>query len=41
MSGLTVFFFGFVFRFELDSGFLYSEVVIVRIDEVCLGLSEF
>ena len=40
MSGLTVFF-GFVSRFELDSDFLYSEAVIVRIDEVCLGLGEF
>ena len=38
MSGLTVFFSGSVFRFDLDSGFLYSEMVIVRIDEVCSGL---
>jgi len=41
MSGLIVFFSGFVFRFELDSGFLYSETVIVSIDEVCLELREF
>ena len=41
MVGLTVSFSGSVFRFELDSGFLYSEAVIVRIDEVCLGLKEF
>jgi len=40
MSGLTVFFPGFVFKFELDSCFLYSEVVIVRIDEVCSGVEE-
>ena len=41
MSSLTVFFSGSVSRFELDSGFLYSEEVIVRIDEVCLGLGDF
>jgi len=41
MSALAVFFSGSVSRFELDSGFLYSEAVIVRIDEVCLGLREF
>ena len=41
MSGLTIFFFESVSRFELDSSFLYSEVMIVRIDEVCLGLGEF
>jgi len=41
MAGLTVFFSGFIFRFELNSGILYSEAVIVRIDEVCLGLGEF
>ena len=31
---LTIFFSEFVSRFELDSGFLYFEAVIVRIDEV-------
>ena len=41
MSGLAVSFFGFVFRFDLDSGFLISEAVIVCIDEVCLGIGEF
>ena len=41
MSDLAVSFSGYVFRFELDSGFLYSEAVIVRIDEVCLGLEKF
>ena len=41
MVGLAVFFSEFVFRFELDSGFLYSEAMIVRIDGVCLGLGEF
>jgi len=41
VSGLTVFSSGSIFRFELDSGFLYSEVIIVRIDEVCLELGEF
>jgi len=41
MSGLTVFFSGSVSGFKLDSGSLYSESVIVRIDEVCLGLGEF
>jgi len=41
MAGLTVFFSGSVFRFELDSGFLYSEAVIVYINEVYLGLGEF
>ena len=41
MSGLTVFFSGSVFRFELDSSFLYFKAVIVRIDEVYLGLVEF
>ena len=40
MAGLAVFFSGSVFIFDLDSGFLYSETVIVRIDEVCLGLRE-
>jgi len=39
MEGLTVFFFGS--RFELDSGFIYFEAVIVLIDKVCLGLGEF
>jgi len=41
MMDLAVSFSGFVSRFELDSAFLYSEAVIVRIDEVCLGLGEF
>ena len=41
MSGLAVFFSGSVSRFELSSGFFYSEAVIVRIDEICLGLGEF
>ena len=41
MVGLAVSFSGSVSRFELDSSFLYSEVVIVHIDEVCLGIGEF
>ena len=41
MSGMTVFFSVFVSVFELDLGFFYSEVVIVHIDKVCLGLGEF
>ena len=41
MSCLTVFFSGSVFKFELDTDFLYSEAVIVHIDEVCLELREF
>ena len=41
MSGLTVSFSKSVSRCELDSGFFYSEAVIVHIDEVCLGLGEF
>jgi len=41
MAGQTVSFPGSVFIFELDLGFLYSEAVIIRIDEVCLGLEEF
>ena len=41
MSGLAVSFSGYVSRFELDSGFLYSEAVIVRIDEIYLVLGEF
>jgi len=36
VSGLTVSFFGSVFSFELDSSFLFSEAVIIRIDEVCI-----
>ena len=40
MAGLVVFL-GSVFRFELDLSFLYSEVMIVRIDEICLELGEF
>jgi len=41
MSGLAVSFSGSLFRFELDSGFLYSEAVIVRLNKVCLELGEF
>jgi len=41
MSGITVSFSGFVSRFDLDSSFLYSEALIVRIDEICLELGEF
>ena len=41
MSGLTVFFSGSVFSLELDSSFLSSEAVIVRIDEICIRLGEF
>ena len=41
MAVLTIFFLGFVFSFELDSSFLSSEAVTVRIDKVCLGLGEF
>jgi len=41
MSDLTISFSGSIPRFMLDAGFLYFEVVIVRIDEVCLGLGEF
>ena len=41
MSGLTVFFSRSVFRFKLDSDFLYSEAVIDRVDEVCLKLRKF
>jgi len=33
MSGLVVFFSRSVSRFELNLGFLYSEAVIIRIDE--------
>ena len=40
MTGLAVSFSGFVFKFELDSAFLYFEAVIIRIDEVCLELGE-
>ena len=40
MEGLAVSFSGFVCRIELDSDFFYSEAVIIRIDEVCLGLGE-
>ena len=40
MSGLTIFL-GAVFRFELDSSFFHSEVMIVCIDEVCFELGEF
>ena len=41
ISGLIVFFSGFVSRFKLDSGFLYSEAVIVHINEVCSEVGEF
>ena len=41
MAGQTVSFPGSVFIFELDLGFLYSKAVIVRIDEICLGLNSF
>ena len=41
MSGLAVSFSESVSGFELDSTFLYSEVVIVRIVEVRLELEEF
>ena len=37
MEGLTVFF-CICFQFKFDSGFLYSMVVIVNIDGVCLGI---
>jgi len=40
MLSLAVFFSGSVSIFELDPGFFYSEAVIVRIDEACLGLRE-
>ena len=40
ISGLAVSFFGFIFSFKLDSSFLSSETVIVRIDRVCIGLGE-
>ena len=41
VSGQTDFFSGSVFSFKLDSSFLSSETVIVRIDEACIGLGEF
>ena len=41
MAGLTVSFSESVSRFDLNLGFLYSEAVIVRIDEICLRLGEF
>jgi len=41
MSSLTVSFSGSVSKFELDLGFFYYEAVIVRINEVYLGLGEF
>ena len=41
MAGLIVSFSRSVLWFELDSGFLYSKVVVIRIDEVCLELGEF
>jgi len=41
MSGLAVSFSESVFRFELNLDFLYSNAVIVRIDEICLKLGEF
>ena len=39
ISGLTISFSESVFSFKLDSSFL-SGVMIVRIDEVCIGLEE-
>ena len=39
MAVLTVFL-GSIFIFKLDLSFLYSETVIVHIDEHCLGLEE-
>jgi len=43
VSGLTVSFCGkdLFSIFELDSSFLSFEAVIVRIDEICIGLGEF
>ena len=41
MTGLAVFIYGVVSIFELDSNFLYSEAIIVRIDKVCLRQGEF
>ena len=41
MSGLIVSFSGSVFSLELNLNFLSSEAVIVRIDEVCIGLKDF
>ena len=41
MSGMTIFFYGYVSSFELDSSFLFSEAVIVPIDKVCIGLGKF
>ena len=40
MTVLAVSYSGFVSNFELDSSFLSSEAVIVRIGGVCLGLGE-
>jgi len=37
---MTIFSSESVFNFELDSSFLSSEAMIVRIDEVCIGLGE-
>jgi len=41
MSGLAVSFSGSILGFELDSDFLYSEIVIIRYDEVCLEQGKF
>ena len=41
MSSLTVSFSGSVYIFELDSSFLFSVTVIVRIDEICIGVGDF
>ena len=41
MAGVTFLFSESVSGFELDLCFLYSEAVIVHIDEVCLGLEKF
>ena len=38
--GLAVFFSGTVSSFNLDSSFLSSGTMIVRIDDVCIGLKE-
>jgi len=38
--GLIVSFSGSIFSLELDSSFLFSEAVIVHINEVCIRLRE-
>jgi len=40
ISSLAASFSGYVSSFELDSSFLSSEVVIVRIDDICIELGE-